>query len=169
MSGKSMKGHQPQNSKSVDWLTPRWILDPLGHFDLDPCTPESMPWSTARARYTLRHDGLKSAWWGRVWLNPPFDEASRNGFLKRMAGHGNGIALVPASTETVWFKNWIWPYASSILFLDRRPYFHKPDGTRGKTNSGCSICLVGYGALNDSALAGAGIWRFIPMRRRRAA
>lgn len=161
---KSMKGHQPQASKEVSWVTPRWILDPLGDFHLDPCTPDMMPWRTAEARYTKHDDGLRSPWFGRVWLNPPFDEEGRSAFLKRMAEHGNGIALVAASPETEWFKKWIWPYASSILFLNRRPYFHKPDGTRGKTNSGCSICLLGYGPENDEALRDAGIGQFLRIK-----
>src|ERR1700677_2965740 len=138
--GRSMKSHQPQASKNVDWLTPKWILDPLGTFHLDPCTPSKMPWSTADFRFTK--DGHTRPWHGRVWLNPPFDEKSRAAFLERMAAHGNGIALVAVATETEWFKAWIWPHATSILFLSKRPYFHRPDGTRGKTNSGCSICLV---------------------------
>lgn len=149
---KSMKGHQPQASKDVDWCTPRWILDRLGSFDLDPCTPPEMPWVTARDRYTKSYDGLAQSWYGRVWLNPPFDEKSRAAFLEKMAAHGNGIALVSVATETEWFKMWIWPFATSILFLNKRPHFHRPDGTRAKSNSGCSICLVGYGAINDEYL-----------------
>lgn len=30
------------------WLTPKWIIDVLGAFDLDPCCPDGeMPWRTA--------------------------------------------------------------------------------------------------------------------------
>ena len=105
---KSMKGHQPQASKNVSWVTPKWILDALGEFDLDPCTPDEMPWETALRRYTKFDDGLIQPWEGRVWLNPPFDKRGRWSFLKRMVEHGNGIALVSASTETEWFKEWVW-------------------------------------------------------------
>lgn len=158
--GLSMRGHQPQASKSVSWVTPRWILDPLGEFDLDPCTPDEMPWSTAKVRYTKGQDGLQQPWHGRVWLNPPFDKHNRRAFLKRMAEHGNGIALVAASTEVKWFKEWIWKHATSILFLSERPYFHYPDGRRGEANSGCSICLAGFGLVNDLALKHSGLGQF---------
>lgn len=160
---KSMKGHQPQSSKNVDWVTPRWILEPLGKFDLDPCTPHQMPWDTAEKRLTRSHDGLACNWFGRVWLNPPFDKRSRWNFLKRMAEHGNGIALIAASTEVKWFKEWVWGYATSILFLSERPYFHHPDGTKGKSNSGCSICLAGYGPRNDIALHDSGLGMYLSL------
>lgn len=153
---RSMKSHQPQASTNVDWVTPRWILEPLGSFDLDPCTPHQMPWDTAAMRYTRSHDGLLSRWFGRVWLNPPFDKKSRGLFLEKMAMHGNGIVLVPASTEAKWF-DWIWGYADSVLFLHKRPYFHYPDGRRAAANSGCSICLASYGCRNVEALQKSGL------------
>jgi hypothetical protein len=162
--GKSMKGHQPQASKTTSWVTPRAILNALGEFDLDPCTPDEMPWDTAAKRYTVADDGLAMPWFGRVWLNPPFDKANRWNFLKRMAEHGNGIALVAASTEVKWFKQWVWGYATSILFLSERPYFHHPDGTRGTANSGCSICLVAYGHRNSRSLASSGLGFHLPIR-----
>lgn len=160
---KSMKGHQPQSSKNVSWVTPRWILEPLGEFDLDPCTPDEMPWTTAKARYTKQDDGLIQPWNGRIWLNPPFDKQSRWDFLKRMAEHGDGIALISASTETKWFKQWVWGYATSILFLAERPYFHYPDGNPGAANSGCSICLAGYGVRNDIALRDSGLGMYFSL------
>jgi hypothetical protein len=158
-----MRGHQPQASKNVSWVTPRWILEPLGEFDLDPCTPHEMPWKTAKIRYTVEDDGLAQPWHGRVWLNPPFDKKNRWNFLRRMAEHGNGIALVAASTEVNWFKQWIWGYATSVLFLTERPYFHYPDGTRGPSNSGCSICLAGYGFQNDMALRHSKLGMYLPL------
>lgn len=160
----SMKGHQPQASAEVDWVTPRWILDELGDFDLDPCTPDAMPWTTATSRFTKDFDGLNQTWFGRVWLNPPFDKPSRAAFLKKMSAHRNGIALVAVAPETEWFRTWIWPYATSMLFLDKRPHFHYPDGKRAKANSGCSICLVGYGFPNDEALRTSGLGEYVKLR-----
>jgi hypothetical protein len=124
-----------------------------------------MPWNTASFRYTK--SGHSKPWHGRVWLNPPFDAKSRDAFLGKMAIHGNGIALVAVAPETKWFKTWIWPYATSILFLDRRPHFYRPDGIQGKTNSGCSICLVGYGLHNDEILRKSGLGKFIQLKESR--
>jgi hypothetical protein len=55
-----------------EWLTPKWIIDELGEFDLDPCflPPERRPWETAKKTYWKELDGLKQEWIGRVWCNP---------------------------------------------------------------------------------------------------
>ena len=97
--GMSLSAHQSARMMTDEWLTPPEILAALGPFDLDPCTPDAMPWQTAAARYTKRDDGLAQPWRGRVWLNPPFGrEAVR--WLRKLAAHGDGVALVPARTET---------------------------------------------------------------------
>lgn len=88
--------------KSAEWLTPPEILAALGTFDLDPCAPIVRPWDTAGQHYTIEDNGLAQAWEGRVWLNPPFG-AQASKWLARLAAHGNGIALIPARTETVMF------------------------------------------------------------------
>lgn len=161
---KSMKGHQPQASKNTSWITPRWITDELGDFDLDPCTPDEMPWEVAYKRFTVADNGLELPWHGFVWLNPPFDVLSRDAFLRRMVEHDEGIALLPVSTETWWFKEYVWPYADSILFLRVRPHFHYPTGERAKANSGCSICLVGYGKEATHRLAYSGLGHHVRLK-----
>ena len=55
-----------------EWLTPPFILEALGPFDVDPCTALNQPWHTATTEYTLTDDGLLMPWNGRVWLNPPY-------------------------------------------------------------------------------------------------
>lgn len=127
------------------WLTPPHIIDALGPFDLDPCAaPEPRPWPTAAHHITLPEDGLAAAWDGFVWCNPPFGPDAE-AWLAKLADHGDGIALVPARTETRWFVETVWKPADAVLFLHGRPHFHHPDGTRGKANSGAPICLVAYG------------------------
>lgn len=54
------------------WLTPPEIIRALGEFDLDPCCPPAMPWSTAKKMVCRPDDGLAVTWEGRVWLNPPY-------------------------------------------------------------------------------------------------
>lgn len=161
MNGRPLKGHQAPHHGATDvWLTPLSVIDALGPFDLDPCAaPFPRPWPTARRHITLPFDGLTFGWGDAfIWCNPPFSD--RTPWLARMAGHRNGIALCHPSTETVAFVKYVWKRADAILFLDHRPHFHYPDGTRAKANCGASMCLVAYGAtaverLKASGLAGS--------------
>jgi hypothetical protein len=145
------------------WLTPPEILSALGKFDLDPCAaPEPRPWPTARHHITLPDDGLVAPWKGRVWCNPPFG-ANTQHWLRRMALHNHGTALVFARTETRMFFDWVWPVASSVLFLKSRPKFYHADGSLAKGNSGGPIMLVSYGdpdgdRLNQARALGRFLW-----------
>lgn len=152
-----MKQHQNTVGETDVWLTPKWILDALGPFDLDPCAPEVQPWPTAGKKYTEADDGLTREWRGKVWLNPPFNRYERPKWMRRMAEHGNGIMLIPAACETNPFKQYVWPFASAVLFLNRRPHFCLPDGTEAEANSGCTICLVAYGRDNSDSLMKSGL------------
>lgn len=45
--------HESPRPVTDTWLTPKYIIDSLGPFDLGPCTPDMMPWETAARRYTM--------------------------------------------------------------------------------------------------------------------
>ena len=142
--------------KNDEWL----ILARLGTFDLDPCAPVVRPWPTAATHYTKENDGLSQPWFGRVWLNPPFGREAVK-WLRKLAKHGNGIALVPARTETLWFYECVWCSADGVLFLTSRPHFHYVDGSKAKANSGAPICLVAYGMTNINPLERSGLGVFV--------
>src|SRR5881394_1418054 len=70
--GDDRLGHQADPDT---WLTPRYILDQLGAFDLDPCSAEQTPnWTEAKLCLTKMEDGLALRWRGRVFMNPPFSQ-----------------------------------------------------------------------------------------------
>jgi hypothetical protein len=138
------------------WLTPPEWIKALGPFDLDPCCPEEMPWRTATQMLTKLHNGLTHRWWGRVWLNPPFGQQAAL-WLRKMVAHGNGIALIPARTETAMFYESVWAAADSICFAKGRPHFHYQDGKRASFNSGAPIALVAYGKDNTESLRRAAL------------
>lgn len=139
-------------TRTTTWLTPRWILDALGEFDLDPCCPPEMPWRTARNMiYYPKQDGLPACWTGqRVWLNPPYGR-DMGLWMKKMAYHCNGTALVFARTDTKWFHHYVVGHALSILFLNRRVRFCRPDGTPGGSPAAPSM-LLAYGARDYDIL-----------------
>lgn len=66
---------EPQNHQSENtWFTPKYIIDALGPFDLDPCTVSYAPFRTAKTMvaHDFGYDGLIGEWHGDVWLNPPY-------------------------------------------------------------------------------------------------
>lgn len=147
----SLSGHQSPIMKNDEWLTPPEIFKALGNFDLDPCAPVIRPWDTAAKHYTVLDDGLSKEWSGRVWMNPPFGREAIK-WMRKLKEHGNGIALIPARTETAMFYETVWGHAHSVLFIEGRPHFHYVDGRRASFNSGAPICLVAYGLMNWCAL-----------------
>lgn len=138
------------------WLTPLSVLIGLGPFDLDPCAaPEPRPWTTAARMISLPDDGLEEEWTGRVWLNPPFSKA--RAFVAKMAEHRNGVALIPARTETDWWWDHVWKPASGMLFIRGRVEFLYPDGLRARAAFPGPMVLVAYGEANVAAIAKAGV------------
>lgn len=155
----SLSAHQ-KNGGHDEWLTPPDILAPLGAFDLDPCAPVVRPWDTAALHFTVEDSGLLQPWAGRVWCNPPFGREAIH-WMRKMAQHGNGIALIPARTETAMFYETVWQVADAVLFIKGRPHFHTVDGKRAPFNSGAPICLIAYGAANVLALERSGLGRVV--------
>lgn len=163
----ALSSHQSARMKNDEWLTPPGIVAALGAFDLDPCAPEVRPWGTAHQHFTVADNGLLQPWLGRVWCNPPFGREAVK-WLRKMAAHGDGVALIPARTETAMFYECVWGAADAVLFIEGRPHFHYVDGTRAPFNSGAPICLVAYGLSNVAALERSCLGVVLPIPRRRA-
>lgn len=185
--------HQNGRDTSDVWLTPAPIIEALGPFALDPCAPKVQPWTTAARCFTEEDDGLAQDWDGRVWLNPPYSRPLYSRFMRRMAEHDFGTALVFARTETADFFRYVWESATGALFLEGRLFFHRPDGEdaarcdthdhvfvqysadskvmacrycgRSEANAGAPSVLVAYGQDDAEVLAGSGLaGAFVPLR-----
>ena len=145
--------HEPRNSANKDWYTPLWIFDELGlQFDLDPCQPPGgIAWIPANKYFTIEDDGLTQPWLGRVWLNPPYGEATKF-WLARMDRHRNGVALMFSRTDCKWFHDYVIK-ADAILFLRGRIRFVDGLDKTSKSGSGCGSILVAWGEENVAALA----------------
>ncbi|TAI59992.1 adenine methyltransferase [Bradyrhizobium sp. Leo170] len=161
-------GHHSPIMLKDEWLTPPEIIAALGgalSFDLDPCAPIDRPWDFAKEHYTILDNGLLKRWHGRVWLNPPYGGPVIVGpWLRRMAAHGCGTALIFARTETDLFFETVWNQATALLFLHGRLFFHHADGTRANNNSGAPSVLIAYGARDAEVLRTCGLdGRFIEL------
>lgn len=160
--------HQKTIGKSQVHITPIEIIRAVGPFGLDPCAASRRPWNCARRNFTRHDNGLKKSWGGAmVWLNPPFHRYQVAAWIKKLAEHGNGVALLHARTETDWFLP-CWQKARCILFLADRIKFCKPNGRPQPANSGAPVCLVAFGdkaagRLRACGLAGVLVdrWQFV--------
>ena len=81
--------------------TPKYIIDKLGSFDLDPCAGELTTIGKVNWCLERSEDGLKNNWFGFVFCNPPFSEKEL--WIKKMIKHNNGILLLPERGSAPWF------------------------------------------------------------------
>jgi hypothetical protein len=138
-----------------EWLTPPHIIKSLGEFDLDPCAPIKRPWDIAKNHFSIIEDGLKQKWFGRVWLNPPYGGEPAK-WMRKLAEHNNGIALLFARTDTSYFFDFVWQSANTIFFFKKRLKFYHVSGKEGGS-SGAPSCLIAYGDENKEAIRNSGL------------
>lgn len=152
-----------RTTSSDEWYTPPNIIAALGEFDLDPCAP-SRQFYTAKECYTKADDGLKQPWFGRVWCNPPYNRRLIAPFIRKMAEHANGVALIFNRMDIALWHETIFPTATAMLILRGRLRFIRPDGTQGDA-AGCGSVLVAWGQQNAEALANCDLsGKFLPLK-----
>lgn len=112
------------------WCTPPWLTEPLGRFDLDPCSNER---STVQAGCALRfegrgEDGLVLAKRvgaaERVFVNPPYSDVEP---WIEAYGHTRFCFLLKLDTSTKWFAK-LHAATELILIPRRRVNFIPPPG-----------------------------------------
>lgn len=157
--------HEPAGGGSFEWYTPPELFSAIGlEFDLDPCAPPlpKAAW-LPHNRISLPADGLQTPWSGRVWLNPPYARESGR-WVAKLAEHGDGVALVFARTDTVWWQSAI-AHAAAVCFIAGRvnfvpsdPAFRSANGARhGSSNAGAPSCLLAYGEECAAAVRRCGL------------
>lgn len=88
--------------KANDTLqTPKYIIDALGPFDLDPCAGESTKIGAVNWWDGRGENGLANDWFGFVWCNPPFSQKEK--WAEKIIDHGNGILILPERGSAPWF------------------------------------------------------------------
>ncbi len=104
-----------------DWATPKYFYNELNkefNFNFDPCP--------------LNHDikkwdGLKIEWKKRNFINPPYSQKIKEAFVKKAIKESKKgklcVMLLPVSTSTVLFHDFILPNKKEIRFIRRRIKF----------------------------------------------
>lgn len=108
---------------SDNWETPKELYEELDkefNFDFDPC-----PINTGEI--TPENDGLLIDWGKRNFINPPYSRKLKEAFVKRSIEFANKgrlcVMLLPVSTSTKLFHDFILPNAKEIRFLRGRVKF----------------------------------------------
>lgn len=142
---QSVNGTKEKNY-SDEFYTPANYTSPLGPFGIDPCAG---PNTLAAVNYDYAgrgEDGLALPWHGMAWVNPPY--SLKGEFLEKLSAHGEGFALVPNTTESVWWQRSA-NQCDAFLLLQGRVSFRDPDGRRLPGNTkGSTIFAFGQEAVH---------------------
>lgn len=101
-------------NKSDLWKTPKQIYNHFiknNYFDPCPTNPQ--------------FDGLKIKWKSFNFINPPYSQITKwiDKALEERKRHCNSVLLIPARTDTQWFKKLI-KNNVSIWFIEGRLHFN---------------------------------------------
>jgi len=108
---------------SDNWETPKDLYDELNqefNFDFDPCP-------ICFDEITPDKDGLLVEWGKRNFINPPYSRRLKEAFVKRAVEESDKgnlcVCLLPVSTSTALFHDYIKPNADDIRFIRGRVKF----------------------------------------------
>lgn len=119
--------YSDQKNWSNDYLTDPDLIAILGPFDLDPATPEKMPWPTATRMIAPTEDGLAADWRGkRAFMNPPYRGVLA--WAKKFAENRNGIALLNGRSSETRATQTILRAATALWLPEGRLTFFKTSG-----------------------------------------
>ena len=106
-----------------NWATPKEFYDSLNaefNFNFDPCPLNE-------GNITPEQDGLVVDWHERNYINPPYSRKLKEAFVKRAINESKKgrlcVMLLPVSTSTVLFHDYILPNAKEIRFIKGRISF----------------------------------------------
>jgi len=104
-----------------DWKTPDYfykILDKEFNFNFDPC-----PFK----HDLIKWDGLEISWKSRNFINPPYSRKLKEAFVKKAIEESKKnklcVILLPVSTSTTLFHDYILPNTKEIRFVKTRIKF----------------------------------------------
>jgi len=144
-----------------EWFTPAdWIeraREALGEIDLDPAS-HAIAQQTVQAKnfFTIADNGLGRAWFGRIWLNPPYHRAMLSSFVAKLveevaSGRAQqAILLTHNYTDTEWFHAAA-RFARAICFPRGRVRFLSPAGDECSPTQGQAFFYFGASDLRFCA------------------
>ena len=109
------------------------------NFDFDPC-----PFNDGEI--TPDKDGLIIEWGKSNYINPPYSRMLKEAFVKRAVDESKKgkvcVMLLPVSTSTKLFHEWIQPNAKEIRFVKGRIAFEGVNTFGVRVKKGQLLCTI---------------------------
>lgn len=123
-----------------EWYTPPEILESarkvLGYIDLDPASSDlANSFVRAKKFFSLAENGLSQEWFGRVWLNPPFNAGIIDAFADKLLSSSkveSAIMLTDNATDAKWFRKLVEGCAGLIFTTSRLNFINSAKFVRGE-------------------------------------
>ena len=134
-----------------EWFTPADMVEmareAMGGIDLDPAS-HAIAQETIRAEtfFTAADNGLEQPWFGRVWLNPPYNRALLSPFVDKLVSEWasgaieQAILLTHNYTDTAWFHAAA-RAAQAFCFPERPDPFSLAGRRRMLADAGAGVLL----------------------------
>jgi phage N-6-adenine-methyltransferase len=137
---------------SYEWYTPIEYIEAarcvMGEIELDPAScKEANKVIGALEYFTQEDDGLSRPWFGRVWLNPPYNMPNVENFtgrahvLYQTRKIEQAVVLVNNATDAGWFQILLNNYPA--CFTAGRVKFYGPNVSSGGPRQGQAIFYLG--------------------------
>lgn len=123
-----------------EWYTPLEVIESarkvLGVIDLDPASSElANSFVKATKYFSFEDDGLLQEWFGRVWLNPPFNRGIIDAFADKLLTSSkveSAIVLTDNATDAKWFRKLVEGCSGLIFTTSRLNFINSAKFVRGE-------------------------------------
>lgn len=130
-------------SATDEWGTPSDFFDMLDAefgFTLDVCARAEN--AKVKRFYSRDDDGLRQAWHGVCWMNPPYGRAIgdwvKKAYIEAAYGGATVVCLIPARTDTAYWHDYVMK-AAEIRLVRGRLHF---EGDKSKGHNAPFPCAV---------------------------
>jgi phage N-6-adenine-methyltransferase len=143
-----------EGTGKVEWYTPADIMGLVrqvfgGKIDLDPASSD-LAQETVQAEiyYTKPVNGLTKEWFGRVFLNPPYEKPIIPQFIEKLLAERRAGRIIAAIllthnySDTTWFQA-AGAIADALCLPQGRIRFYEPEGGLANPSQGQAFLYFG--------------------------
>lgn len=150
---KAAENHRAQGTGENEWYTPQEYIiaarSVMGGIDLDPASSVIANRTVGAPKiFTKEDNGLERAWFGRVWMNPPYSQPDIANFSEKVASEWEckridaAVVLTHNYTDTAWFHR-LAGSCRAMCFTRGRIGFLSQSGERASPTQGQTFFYFG--------------------------